>query len=91
MPILAGKYTLTADEMAGYKLFDGKGNCNSCHLDGRSTSAWTTQLWLSSGVGQTDTGTAAEVNPVFTCFGSANGPAPESQRLLFIMRTSRIS
>ena len=32
---LAGKYTLTSDEMAGYKLFDGKGNCNSCHLDGR--------------------------------------------------------
>ena len=26
--------TLTADEMAGYKLFNGKGNCNSCHLDG---------------------------------------------------------
>ena len=34
---LAGNYTLTADEMAGYKLFDGIGNCNSCHLDGRST------------------------------------------------------
>src|SRR5712671_6252622 len=24
---LAGKYKLTADEMAGFKLFDGKGNC----------------------------------------------------------------
>ena len=35
---LAGKYTLTADEMAGYNLFHGKGNCNSCHLDGRSTA-----------------------------------------------------
>ena len=35
---LAGKYKLTPDEMAGYKLFDGKGNCNSCHLDGRGTA-----------------------------------------------------
>jgi cytochrome c peroxidase len=34
---LKGNYTLTADEMAGYQLFNGKGNCNSCHLDGRST------------------------------------------------------
>jgi cytochrome c peroxidase len=34
---LAGKYTLTPDEKAGYELFRGKGNCNSCHLDGRST------------------------------------------------------
>jgi cytochrome c peroxidase len=28
---LAGKYTMTSDEAAGYKLFRGKGNCNSCH------------------------------------------------------------
>ena len=35
---VAGKYTLTADEMAGYQLFNGKGNCNSCHLDGRGTT-----------------------------------------------------
>ena len=47
---LKGNYTLTADEVAGYKLFNGKGNCNSCHLDGRSTT-------LSSS--QTDTGTTA--------------------------------
>ncbi|MBV8453403.1 MAG: hypothetical protein JOZ29_14205, partial [Deltaproteobacteria bacterium] len=33
---LASKASLTADEMAGYKLFNGKGNCNSCHLDGLS-------------------------------------------------------
>jgi cytochrome c peroxidase len=35
---LKGTYTLTADEQAGYNLFRGKGNCNSCHLDGRSTA-----------------------------------------------------
>ncbi len=64
---LAGKYKLTADEMAGFKLFNGKGNCNSCHLDGRATT-------LKSD--QTDTGSAAMVNPLFTCFGSANEGVP---------------
>jgi cytochrome c peroxidase len=64
---LAGKYTLTPDEMAGFKLFNGKGNCNSCHLDGRGTS-------LKSD--QADTSAAAMVNPLFTCFGSANEGVP---------------
>jgi cytochrome c peroxidase len=64
---LAGKYTLTADEMAGFKLFNGKGNCNSCHLDGRGTT-------LKSD--QADTSSAALVNPLFTCFGSANEGVP---------------
>jgi cytochrome c peroxidase len=71
---LAGKYKLTADEMAGLKLFDGKGNCNSCHLDGRGTS-------LKSG--QTDTSTKAMVNPLFTCFGSANEGLPLNPRIAF--------
>ena len=35
---LENKYTMTSDEMAGYNLFKGKANCNSCHLDGRSTA-----------------------------------------------------
>ena len=39
---------MTADEAAGYQLFNGKGNCNSCHLDGISTTLTP---------GQTDTGT----------------------------------
>jgi len=64
---LAGKYKLTADEMAGLKLFEGKGNCNSCHLDGRGTTLKP---------GQTDTSSAALVNPLFTCFGSANEGLP---------------
>ena len=64
---LAGKYKLTADEMAGYKLFDGKGNCNSCHLDGRGTALK---------AGQTDTSSTDMVNPLFTCFGSANEGLP---------------
>src|SRR6202007_725964 len=64
---LAGKYKLTPQEMAGFRLFDGKGNCNSCHLDGRGTT-------LKSG--QTDTSSNAMVDPLFSCFGSANEGRP---------------
>lgn len=55
---LAGnpKVTLTADELAGYNLFRGKAGCNTCHLDGRS----------STQTGGTDTGAAADVRPLFT-------------------------
>src|SRR6201987_2986339 len=35
---LVGNYTMTPDEMAGFTLFNGKGNYNSCHVDGRSTT-----------------------------------------------------
>jgi cytochrome c peroxidase len=70
---------LTADEMAGFQLFNGKGNCNSCHVDGRSTT-------LSPG--QTDTGTTASVQPLFTCHGFANEGLPLNPRiaLLFASR-----
>ncbi len=69
---LKGNYTLTADEAAGYQLFNGKGNCNSCHLDGRSTT-------LASS--QTDTGTTASVTPLFTCHGFANEGLPLNPRI----------
>jgi cytochrome c peroxidase len=69
---LKGDYTLTADEAAGYALFNGKGNCNSCHLDGRSTT-------LSPG--QTDTGTTASTQPLFTCHGFANLGLPLNPRI----------
>jgi cytochrome c peroxidase len=75
---LAGKYKLTVDEMAGFKLFNGKGNCNSCHLDGRGTT-------LTSG--QTDTSATAMVNPLFTCFGSANEGVPLNPRDAFYYET----
>jgi cytochrome c peroxidase len=75
---MAGKYTMTSDEAAGYRLFDGKGNCNSCHLDGRGTT-------LASG--QADTGAKASVNPLFTCFGSANEGLPLNPRVAFYYQT----
>ena len=64
--------TLTADEMAGYNLFNGKGNCNSCHVDGRSTLLT---------AGQTDIGNTASVQPLFTCHGLANEGLPLNPRL----------
>jgi cytochrome c peroxidase len=71
---LKGLYTLTSDEAAGFALFNGKGNCNSCHLDGRGTALSSTQA---------DTSTAADVTPVFTCFGSANEGLPKNPRVAF--------
>jgi cytochrome c peroxidase len=70
--MLKGNYTFTADEMAGYNLFKGKGNCNSCHVDGRGTTL---------NPGQVDTSTTATANPpLFTCFGSANEGLPLNPR-----------
>jgi hypothetical protein len=69
---LKGNYTMTADEMAGFQLFNGKGNCNSCHVDGRSTLLTP---------GQTDTGNTASVQPLFTCHGFANEGLPLNPRI----------
>jgi cytochrome c peroxidase len=75
---LKGTATLTPDEMAGYNLFKGKGNCNSCHLDGRGTTLMP---------GQTDTSTVADVEPLFTCFGYANLGLPLNPRVAFYYET----
>jgi len=56
---LAGSATLTAAETAGYNLFRGKANCNTCHLDGRSNT---------QASGETDNGMATNVAPLFTDF-----------------------
>jgi cytochrome c peroxidase len=66
---LAGQVQLTPTEQAGYNLFRGKANCNSCHLDGRATT-------LTSG--QMDNGAAASVAPLFTDFTSANLGLPKN-------------
>ncbi|HTC63188.1 MAG TPA: cytochrome c peroxidase [Candidatus Saccharimonadales bacterium] len=77
---LKGNYTMSADEMAGYALFNGKGNCNSCHVDGRGTTLQP---------GQTDTSTSATANPpLFTCFGSANEGLPLNPRDAFYYQTT---
>jgi len=53
------------------ELFDGKGNCNSCHVDGRGTT---------SPRFQPDHSKAASTTPKFTCFGSANEGLPLNPR-----------
>ncbi len=76
---LAGKYTLTANEMAGYNLFRGKGNCNSCHLDGRSATLTP---------GQSDDGNAADVAPKFTDTTSSNLGLPKNPADPFYYETT---
>jgi len=70
---------LTPDELAGFRLFNGKGNCNSCHVDGRGTN-------LSPG--QMDTSRTASVKPLFTCFGSANEGLPLNPRNAIYYQTT---
>jgi cytochrome c peroxidase len=75
----AGTVTLTADEMAGFNLFNGKGNCNSCHVDGRGTTL--------NGQFSPDNSKTASVEPLFTCFGSANEGLPLNPRNAFFYET----
>jgi cytochrome c peroxidase len=84
---LAGKYTFTAQEMAGYKLFRGKANCNSCHLDGRSTAP-TPPPPEGTAPGSEDTGAAASTRPLFTCFGYANLGLPKNPSDAFYYQTT---
>jgi len=78
-------YTMTDDELAGYKLFNGKANCNSCHLDGRSTAPAPPANGQPGG-GE-DTGATADTKPLFTCFGSANLGLPKNPGVAFYYET----
>jgi cytochrome c peroxidase len=84
---LANAYTMTPDEMAGYNLFRGKANCNSCHLDGRSTAPTPPPPQGEAPNGQ-DTGAEASTAPLFTCFGSANLGLPLNPRDAFFYQTT---
>ena len=78
---------MSADELAGYNLFKGKGNCNSCHLDGRSTAP-TPPPPDGTAPNSTDTGVAASTTPLFTCFGSSNLGLPLNPRDAFFYQTT---
>ena len=87
---LANKYTLTADEMAGYNLFRGKAGCNTCHLDGRGS---TQTLGTGSGTTPstttgTDTSAVADTTPAFTCWGSTNLGLPKNPRVALLYETT---
>ena len=87
---LAGNYTLTADEAAGYDLFRGKAGCNTCHLDGRGSTQTpgTGSNGNPSTTSGTDTSAAADVAPPFTCFGYANLGLPLNPRDAFFYQTT---
>jgi len=87
---LAGHATLTADEMAGYALFRGQAACNTCHVDGRGSTqtAGTGFDGVPATTTGTDTSRAATVNPLFTCFGSANEGLPLNPRNAFYYQTT---
>jgi cytochrome c peroxidase len=76
---LKGSTTLTPTEMAGFMLFNGRGNCNSCHVDGRGTALLP---------GQADNTDEASVKPIFTCFGSANEGLPLNAADAFYYQTT---
>ncbi|MEG9436047.1 hypothetical protein JAO29_07695 [Edaphobacter sp. HDX4] len=76
---LANKYTFTADEAAGFALFNGKGNCNSCHVDGKGTARTSAQ---------TDSSTQPSGAPIFSCFGSSNLGLPLNPRDAFFYQTT---
>jgi len=80
---LKGPTTLAKDEEAGMLLFDGKGNCNSCHVDGRGT----TSTRLNPGFNP-DHSKTASTSPKFTCFGSANEGLPLNPRNAFYYQTT---
>ena len=65
---------LTADELAGWNLFRGKGHCNTCHLDGTENIS----------TGMITPADAADVAPLFTDFTSANIGTPQNYALPFL-------
>lgn len=87
---LAGTYTLTPDEQAGYDLFRGKASCNTCHLDGRGTTQTpgTGGGLVPSTTTGTDTSEATDVEPLFTCFGYANLGLPLNPRVAIYYQTT---
>jgi cytochrome c peroxidase len=64
---------LTADELAGWNLFRGKGHCNTCHVDGTEPS--TTPITPAD---------VACVDPMFTDFTSTNIGTPQNFALPFL-------
>jgi cytochrome c peroxidase len=70
---------LTPDEQAGWTLFRGKGNCNTCHLDGtanRGTGA-------SRAGDRVTASNAADAAPLFTDYTAANLGLPRNPALRY--------
>jgi cytochrome c peroxidase len=64
---VAGNTTLTASELNGFDLFNGRAHCNQCHINGNAIN--------STGLA------AADLAPLFTDFSSANTGIPKNLAL----------
>jgi cytochrome c peroxidase len=71
---LAGNATLSATELAGYELFNGKAHCNQCHLSGTAVDTLNTQA-------------PADVGPLFTDFTANNIGLPKNLALPYYCET----
>ena len=71
--VLAGAATLTPEEQAGWDLFRGKAQCNTCHLDGTGNNS-------KNGIGASSiaVSNAANAAPLFTDTTSANLGLPRN-------------
>jgi cytochrome c peroxidase len=67
---LAGNAQLTSQEMHGYQIFNGQGQCNTCHLSGNASGA--------------TGGTATDVAPLFTDFTSSNLGLPKNTSIPYL-------
>jgi cytochrome c peroxidase len=87
---LAGNYTMTFAEMAGYNLFRGKAGCNTCHLDGRGSTQTPGTGSGSNPSTRTgiDTSAIANTAPPFTCWGSTNLGLPKNPRIALLYETT---
>jgi cytochrome c peroxidase len=65
---LAGNADLSAEELDGYQLFNGKARCNQCHLSGTAVNTLNTQA-------------PADVGPLFSDFTANNIGLPKNLAL----------
>ena len=79
--VLAGKAKLSPKELEGQRLFDGKAQCNQCHLDGLATRNSGRQTGGSSGAEQFSSVNPADVAPLFTDFTANNIGIPKNYAL----------
>jgi cytochrome c peroxidase len=67
---------LTADELQGWQLFDGKGKCNLCHLDSLTA--------FQSGQPSVSVQVVPEAEPLFTDFSAFNLGLPKNTNIPYL-------
>lgn len=70
------KQVLTPNELAGWRLFDGKGKCNLCHLDSLSA--------VQHGEPDVSVDLVPETEPLFTDFAAFNIGLPKNDDIPYL-------